>query len=163
MADDPRRSLRPLAMPRSPPKKRRRAPPTTLALAGRHRLEVEKGRANDTVRVLDRSGTVALTVRVTPAGLSLCIESGALTLLSSGTLRVDAERLELRGRSGVTIESGGDAALAVAGDLTVRASSQELRATLGDVRLAANDDVKVDGERILLNSEPEGGSRDPAR
>jgi len=102
-------------------------------------------------------------VRVTPAGLSLCIESGALTLLSSGTLRVDAERLELRGRSGVTIESGGDAALAVAGDLTVRASSQELRATLGDVRLAANDDVKVDGERILLNSEPEGGSRDPAR
>jgi hypothetical protein len=148
-------------MPRSPSKTRRRAPATSLALAGRHRLEVEKARASDTIRVLDRSGTVALTVRVTPGGLSICVESGALTLQSSGTLRVDADRLELRGRSGVSIESEGDAALAVAGDLTVRASSQELRATLGDVRLAANDDVKVDGERILLNSEPQGGPRDP--
>ena len=104
---------------------------------------------------------MALTVRVTPGGLSISIEGGDLTLLSSGTLRVDAERLELRGRSGVNIESEGNAVLAVAGDLTMRARSQELRATLGDVRVAANDDVKMDGERILLNSEPGGGPRDP--
>jgi hypothetical protein len=29
--------------------------------------------------------------------------------------------------------------------------TQELRAELGDVRVRANDDVRVNGERILMN------------
>ena len=138
---------RTLRTPRRKPARR-----ASLALAGRRRLELSRQRTGDTVEIVDRQGAICVRVLVTAQGVTLSLEGGALTLHSTGTLRVDAERLELRGRSGVSIASDGDAALAVAGDLSMTARSQALTATLGDVRLKANDDVALDGERILLNS-----------
>lgn len=37
------------------------------------------------------------------------------------------------------------------GDIATRAREQVIEARLGDVRVKANDDVKLNGERIRLN------------
>ena len=132
----------------------RRAPrrARSLALAGDRRLELARRDGADTLSLVDAAGAACVRIRVTAQGVTLALEGGDLVLRSSGSLRVEAEHLELVGRSGVRIASGADAAVAIAGDLSVTARSQALRATLGDVRVAANDDVALDGERILLNS-----------
>ena len=51
----------------------------------------------------------------------------------------------------VSLNTDGDLALRAAGALTSEARIQNLTATLGDVNVRANDDVKMQGERIRMN------------
>jgi hypothetical protein len=37
------------------------------------------------------------------------------------------------------------------GDLKTEARIQEIRARLGNVNVSANDDVRIDGERVMVN------------
>ena len=53
--------------------------------------------------------------------------------------------------NGVMVSSGGDAAIHVGRDLEISARAQSLRAELGDISLKANDDIRLDGERIRNN------------
>ncbi|AKT42711.1 hypothetical protein [Chondromyces crocatus] len=128
------------------------APSSTLQLAGGHALEVRRGPGNDTLQLLQPDGQASISIHVTPQGITLSVQGAALTLHATGALAIDAETLALRGRSGVAIESGGDAHIDLEGDLHARARQQHLTATLGNVNIKANDDVKLDGERIKLNS-----------
>ena len=140
MARNPRRTCRERAASRS------------LVLAGEARLELKRAHACDMLRIVDAKGAVMISLRVTPEGVTVLLEGVALSVKSKGTLSIEAEQLELRGHQGVIIQSDSDAAIEVAGDLRTSARSQSIVATLGDVHVKANDDVKMDGERVLLNS-----------
>jgi hypothetical protein len=100
-----------------------------LELAGGHRLHLARqGEGSDRLRLETPGGAVALSIEVRDGGVTLALEGVDLTLRSSGRLALEAERLALVGRSGLDLVS-----------------------SRGDVRLRANDDVRLNGERVMVN------------
>ena len=124
----------------------------TIALVHHHALEVRGGIEDNVLRILSPDGRAGLTITISAQGITLNVTGGDLTLQTTGALSIDAEKLSLHGRSGVTVSSGGDASLQVAGDFSAEARIQNIHARLGNVNVRANDDVCLDGERIRLNS-----------
>jgi hypothetical protein len=123
----------------------------TLELTGQQQLLVQHHPGGDMVQFLDRSGAIMLTVMLTEHGPVLRFEGDALTLQTAGSLAIEAEHLNLHGRRGASVTSGGELHVTAVGDLHSQARSHEILATEGDVRLRANDDVKLTGERIRMN------------
>lgn len=132
----------------------------TWTLASGRTLTVQStDEGDDEIRISGRGGTVELHVVLTPRGPVLKFESAAMKLESTGKIEVDCDRLHLRSKRGIVQETGGDliqhaggnAELAVRGDASTVARSVELTSRRGDVRLRANDDVKLNGERVRLN------------
>ena len=122
-----------------------------MDLVGRQRLILERAGGENILRIMGRDGRVSVSIHVTAEGPVLKLEGADLTIRSTGDLAVEAERLTLHGRSGVVLSSGGDAAIRIERDLDVSARAQNIRAELGDIRLRANDDIRMDGERIRHN------------
>jgi len=125
--------------------------------------------AASTLRVSSASGRVELTVRCTAEGCVLDFATADLTLAAPGKLALHCAELEVQASQRLELSTDGDWASRVAGNsVTVvtgrsetRADELSLSATGGDASLYANDYVRVNGEKILLNSEHEGrGTRD---
>lgn len=124
---------------------------STMELAAEHVLTVERGMDSDVVRISGADGTVGVTIHVGPDHISLDLGEASVAIRSSGPLTIDAEHLTLRGRKGVLVRSDQDARVEAARSLVTVAEDQEIEATVGDVRVRANDDVEIDGERIRMN------------
>jgi hypothetical protein len=122
-----------------------------VGLTGQQRLLVQRSPDGDLVQFLSRDGVVALTVSMTENGPVLRFEGASLVLQAAGKLAIEADELELRGRSGITLRTEGDLELRATGDLHSEARIQTVTATRGDVKLRANDDVTMVGERIRMN------------
>jgi 6-phosphofructokinase len=132
-----------------------------------HSLQVE--RATSTIRVSNPEGRVELTVRCTAEGCVLDFASAEVTLSAPGKLSLHCAELEVQTTQRLELSTDGNFASRVAGNsVTVvtgrsetRADELSLAATGGDATFYANDYVRVNGEKILLNSEHEGrGTRD---
>lgn len=123
----------------------------SLALMGGQRLIVENEASHNLLRIVSPEGMVSLSIRVTPAGPILHFGGTGLMIQADGDLAVKANRIALHGNEGVAITSGGDAFIDVAGDLHSKARIQNITADLGNVNVKANDDVKINGERVLVN------------
>jgi hypothetical protein len=121
-------------------------------LVGARQLQLRRGPGEDVVEILEPAGTRALTLTVNADTIVISVEGGSVVLRTAGGLRLEAEQLDLHGRRGVNISSEGDARIAVAGNVSVSGRAQVLVAHRGSVSVTASDDVKLDGERILLNS-----------
>jgi hypothetical protein len=122
-------------------------------LAGRQQLVLEQQPTQTVLRLLAPDGQVTLAVHVTPAGPVLHFGGAGLLIQADGDLAVNAGRLALHGRDGVVLSSGGDARIRIAGDLETCARIQTITAERGNVNVKANDDVRLDGERVLVNCE----------
>jgi phage gp45-like len=113
----------------------------------------------DLLTVVAPDGRLCLRIELLPEGPVLEVRGQALRLASAGELRLDCERLTINATRATSIRTGelhevveGDARLEVGGVIDTEGHSQRLRARRGDVELAANDDVVIDGERVRLNS-----------
>lgn len=124
----------------------------TIALTASHVLEVTRSEGHDVLRLLTPDRKAGIHITITPQGIALHVAGGDLTLQSDGPMRIQADTLALHGKRSVSITSDGDARVEVAGDLTSEARVQNIRARLGNVNVSANDDVKLTGERIKLNT-----------
>ena len=109
-------------------------------------------------------GRLCLRVQLRPEGLVLDVEGQAIRLASAGQLRLDCDSLAISAAREVSIETGalrqvvgGDVSLQAGGVIDSEGHAQRLRARLGDIELAANDDVSLDGERVRLNSPKTAG------
>ena len=122
-----------------------------LELAGQHRIELRRGDALDTLELIGRDGKVVLAIEVSERGPVLRFEGAGLAIKAAGELSLEARRLSLHAEEALSLSTGGDLRLAAAGDLHSVARVQTLTAELGDVRVEANDDVRIDGERVLVN------------
>jgi hypothetical protein len=126
-------------------------PTTDLELAGRHRLLVEQTDEGHVVRLVTADGSTPIRIAVTSQGVALMLDGPKIALQASGALSLSAETLTLQGRSGVEIASGGDLTMAVAGDLHSHAYAHVVRAERGCVDVKASDDVRLSGERVMVN------------
>ena len=160
---------------------RRQAPPRKLTPGGRRTSPTKKrvktatakllrSRSGYTVSAAAEAGGELLTLRapdgrlclkivLLPEGPVVEVSAQSVRLATSGELRVDCERLAINVRKEAAIQAGelrqtiaGDVHLRAGGAIESEADRQHLRARLGDIALAANDDVCLDGERVRLNS-----------
>jgi hypothetical protein len=127
-------------------------PEISLALPGGCTLVVRRDAPQCATVSLSTEGAQALQIRVTENGIALTLQGTNLVLQTTGKLCIDADELELRGRSGVTIATPGNIALTAAGRIAAHAEEHVVTATLGSIELTANDDVALNGERIRLNT-----------
>src|SRR5262245_34861904 len=129
-----------------------------LALAGGQTLLVTRREqpalplgAEDVLQILGPQGRPTLVIRVGPEGAQVELAGGPVALRVDGDLRIEAERLQLHARERLSLSSGRDAEVVVEESLSTTAKRQALTSTRGDVRILANDDVRLDGERIRMN------------
>ncbi len=100
---------------------------TALALACGHQLILETGRNDRSLVHLRGPQGIHLTIEVTEAGPVLRFDGPGLSFHTAGALAISAETVSIHGRQGLSLTAG------------------------GDVQVTANDDVKLNGERVLLN------------
>jgi hypothetical protein len=124
---------------------------TSLQLVGDQQLVIEDHGDRNRIFFRGPDGRVSLSIEVTANGPILRFDGPGLAIETTGPLAINAETLSLHGRQGLTLSSGGDAGIQIAGSLESSARIQTIRAELGDVCLKANDDVRLIGERVLLN------------
>jgi hypothetical protein len=117
---------------------------------GTHVLHIQRTKDGGTLRLEAGDGDQRLEIEVSPNGPVVRLGT-SLSITVDGALSIDADTISLRARRAMNLASGGPLTIVAAGDLVSSAESQEIRGTLGDVRIAANDEVVVDGERIKLN------------
>lgn len=110
---------------------------------GDHFLHIDSVGDGHTLRLVGPGGGQRLEIAITPQGPVLRL-GGNLRVELTGDLAVEARRIALHGREGLALSSGADGSVQVVGDLAVTAD-------LGDVSIRANDDVRIDGERVRMN------------
>jgi hypothetical protein len=115
----------------------------TLTFSSGRTVECRVVDGRDEVIVRGIAGDVELEVLLTPSGPVLRFRAAELVLESKGRLALDCHDFALRTR--------GDALLDVQGDLQATARATEIESRRGDVQITANDDVKLNGERVKLN------------
>jgi hypothetical protein len=130
------------------------------ALDSGRTLEVEPaGDGTDRVTVRAPDGRVELEVVLTERGPVLRFRAAEIALESQGALALRCQELDVHARGGIRQVAGGDleqvvlgdAEMHVSGDLVSTARSARLESKRGDVRIRANDDVRLNGERVKLN------------
>lgn len=138
----------------------RKAPADARSLAlrdgGRVRLSAEPG--GEALTVVAPGGEVRLEVLLTPAGAVLRLAGPRVAIETAGELALRCSRFEVRaesidlGASGaVALEAGRGLDLRAGQDAALSAQAVKVEARLGELALAANDDVALNGERVLLN------------
>lgn len=120
-------------------------------LPGEQTLLIEESPSEALLQFVGKNGLISLTVVVTEAGPILQFSGGDVCIRTDHNLRLEAEELSLHGRKKLTLSSEGDMAVTIAEDLATTARQQHHRAELGNLSLYANDDVVLDGERIMMN------------
>lgn len=149
---------------------RRGAGVRTLALREGGRLTVSAEAGGEALRVVGPDGAVRVEVLVTPegavlrlAGPSVAIETAGAFAVRCASFRVEAESIAL-GASGDLVQRAGRGLTLRAGhDASLSAQAVSVEARRGDVALAANDDVALNGERVLLNCPSEDEAAERAR
>jgi hypothetical protein len=113
----------------------------------------------DLITVTAPDGQLCLSIALRPDGPVVEVHAQSLRFASRGLLQLDCDRLEINAAHETTLRTGaliqeiaGDVRTRAGGTVEVEAHSQRLRARRGDIQLHANDDVSLDGERVLLNS-----------
>lgn len=122
-------------------------------------LEIDLTREEELLHIIGSTGEVELKIRMTPEGPVLCFEAASLSLLGTNKVSVASRHISLKASDRITMETSGDMVCTVdgdhnskiIGDMNCEARIQNITARLGNVNVKANDDVKLNGERIMMN------------
>lgn len=135
---------------------------TTTGLVGAQRLDLgasgllevvaAKADSPSTVVVRAADGTPRLTLTISSGEILLDCVSGATRLRVAGALTVDADSMRLAATHDMALHCGGDLTLSAGGRIDAVAERVSLEATCGDASITANDDVRIEGERIRMNA-----------
>lgn len=113
-----------------------RAAKSRLALASGREIEVSTADEGDWLTVRSREGACVLTVLLTDAGPVLRFEGAALQVAATKSVEISCEDFRVKARN----------------ELSLAGRAVDVRAHLGGVTVRADDDVAIDGERVLLNT-----------
>ncbi|CAN5898671.1 hypothetical protein BH11BAC4_BH11BAC4_14710 [soil metagenome] len=117
--------------------------------------------ATGELKVISKNQELQLMIRVLEEGVIVDIITTELNInateqlnLSSKKINIDAsEQLNIKTGGNLVIEAEKDCLTEITGTNKNIAKIQKLTATLGNVELKANDDIKLDGESVKLNCE----------
>jgi hypothetical protein len=130
----------------------------SLALRDGGLLRLTREPGGEALEVVAADGAVRLEVLLTASGAVLRLAGPRVVLEAEGTLdlrcarfEVNAESIALEASGDVSLTAGRGMAFAAGHDASVSAQAVTVAARRGDVALVANDDVALNGERVLLN------------
>ena len=115
-----------------------------------------------TVTTRTEGGLESLTVRSAEGWTELHVDltpTGPVLRFTGAEVELRCDHFELDAREGIVERCGGDVQRStegnvketVRGDHSTEARIVDVRARRGDVRIKANDDVRLQGERVKLN------------
>jgi len=127
------------------------SPPITARLRlGTCEVVLERTESGGILRLVAADGAEPLEIEVGPRGPLLRLRAG-IGIVVAGPLTVSAHAVALTARDEISMKSGGGIELRAEGDVISEGRDNTVVARLGDVAIRANDDVRVNGERIKLN------------
>ncbi len=114
---------------------------------------------NDEIKLISIDEILQLRIKIEKNGLSVNINASQLNIIGTDKLTLSSKKINLEASEQIDIKSGGnliqqigkDCLTQIGGSNKSSAQMQKLSATLGSVEIKANDDVRLDGERIKLN------------
>ena len=129
-------------------------PLRTVDLGADGLLQLTPGDAGAATTLLLRApdGTPRLQLVIDAGELVIDCLSGSTRLRVAGALAVSADSLALQATSDLSLRCGGDLMLEAEGRIDARAGALAFEATRGDAEITANDDVRLEGERIRMNA-----------
>ena len=133
----------------------------SVVLPSGRAIEVQSEADADVLRFRAPNGECVLTIHLTDAGPVVRVAGADLEVRTAKRLSLDCDEFQLRATKSATIDVGGDlrervggsAHRVVRGDAVVEAQQARIEARPGGIELRANDDVRVTGERVMLNSD----------
>jgi hypothetical protein len=113
----------------------------------------------DRLTVTDPNGRFEIAIRFTDAGPVLDVSAIALNVRAAAAVVVECDTFDVRAREHIGFDSGGDLVTRVATDHRIEvegaaamsASSLTLHADDGAVEIAATEDTRIDGRRIVMH------------
>lgn len=115
----------------------------TLELIGNQALHLQEEENAQLLQIVGQDGLVSLSIRITEQGPVLYIEGSRLSIYAEKSIALDAEELHLHGRKKLRLSSDEI--------IESEAIQQKHVSNLGNYDIYANDDVVIDGERIMMN------------
>lgn len=116
---------------------------------------------NQEIKLVDNNKTTQLIISIKEKGLSLSINAFEINVNAAEELNFSSKRIKMNATEKIEIKTDGDLEFEIEKDCTAEiggisqsnAKTQLIRASLGNVEVKANDDVRLDGERVLFNCE----------
>ncbi len=124
-----------------------------------HSLAIHNEDNGDVIKVRNAKGLVLFTIEVSTAGATLNIEAENICISAANKLNITGKEVHIASEKQLNLKSNGNLDQQVKGNKTITtdgdnietAKTQQLNAYLGDIKLKANDDIKLNGERVKLN------------
>lgn len=124
-----------------------------------HGFQLLLNHDGSSVHILNENG-YNVQIVLSEKGLSLQTNADNLHVQAGNELRLSAAKITLDAQKEINLKSKGNIITSAAKNTLQEsklihknvAEEQKMIATLGNVEIKASDDVKVDGERVLLNS-----------
>lgn len=126
--------------------------PASLALQAGYALDVSDGAGAQRLDVRSPDGKVCLSITIGPDGPRVELSAASLSISARGAIELEGESVKLASRGDMVLKTGGDLVVEAEKAIEMTAFEAKIAATTGDLMLEANDDVRVDGERIRLNA-----------
>lgn len=125
---------------------------SSLALQAGYALDVSDGGGAQRLDVRAPDGKVCLSITIGPDGPRVELSAASLSISTQGAIELEGESVKLASRGNMVLKTGGDLIVEAEKAIEMSAFEAKIAATTGDLTLEANDDVRVDGERIRLNA-----------
>jgi len=131
-----------------------------LELPSGRRLEVHLGAdQQESIALKTREGALELKIRITDEGPVLELDAASMVLKTSGDMSFRCKRLALEAEESIALRSGGDLEQDIGGgyrcqvgqDMEMSTQAGSITARRGDLEVKANDDLALDGGRVMLN------------
>lgn len=111
------------------------------------------------IKLVDNNKTTQLIISVKEKGLSLAINAFEINIHATDELNFSSKTIKMSASEKIEIKTDGDLEFKIEKDCNSEiggasqsnAKTQLIRANLGNVEMKANDDVRLDGERVLFN------------
>lgn len=118
--------------------------------------------ANEELKLMDAEASTLLVINISDKGLVLNLSALQLNIRALDEINLSGRQINIEAAEHLSLKSGGTMQQTVETDLLVdtggtsisRAKIQKIEATLGNAEIKANDDVRLDGERVKLNCDP---------
>lgn len=130
----------------------------SLALRDGGLVRLSKEAGGEALKVVSPDGEVRLEILLTPSGVVLrvagprvAIEAGGDLALRCARFEVEAETIALGASGEVAVKAGRGLVVHAGHDAEVSAQAVKIEGRRGEIALKANDDVTLNGERVLLN------------
>ncbi len=131
-----------------------------IILKSGRRVHFFGGEDEELLVVHNPQGEIELAVRFTAAGPVLNFSAAAFNLQTPGDVKINCRKLLVNSTEAIELNSGGNMVQKINGEKTTQvrgksfyeAHTVAIKSRRGNVNVKANDDVRLDGERIKLNS-----------